>query len=154
MSETFLYETEIHPDWIDYNGHMRDAFYGLVFSFAVDSFQDEVGFDEAYRKQTGCTIYLLEEHKYYLKEVKVGDRVRVETVVLGSDQKRFHLYLQMIHNGEPVAICEFMLLHVNQHPTPHAEAMPSEIADRLARAKAAAIQDIPFRSRLMALKQR
>ena len=38
----FLYQTQVLPDWIDYNGHMQDAFYGLVFSYAVDAFQDWV----------------------------------------------------------------------------------------------------------------
>ncbi|EEE35651.1 conserved hypothetical protein [Rhodobacteraceae bacterium KLH11] len=28
------------PEWIDYNGHMQDAYYGLVFSYAVDAMQD------------------------------------------------------------------------------------------------------------------
>ncbi|WP_428400351.1 hypothetical protein [Mameliella sp.] len=37
---------------------MRDSSYGLVFSLAVDVFQDEVGFDETYRRTTGCTIYV------------------------------------------------------------------------------------------------
>lgn len=60
------------PEWIDYNGHMQDAYYGLVFSQAVDALQDDVGFDQAYRQKTGCTIYLLEEHKFFLSEVKKG----------------------------------------------------------------------------------
>ncbi|MCV2869292.1 hypothetical protein OEW28_11720 [Defluviimonas sp. WL0002] len=57
MTRTFHYRTSVRPEWIDYNGHMQDAYYGLVFSHAVDAFQDEVGFDAAYRKATGCTTY-------------------------------------------------------------------------------------------------
>lgn len=85
MSRVFHFETEIIEAWIDYNGHMRDSYFGLVFSLAVDAVQDEIGFDEAYRKATGCTIYLLEDHKFFLKEVKLGATVRVETRVLGCD---------------------------------------------------------------------
>ena len=110
MSEIFTYQTSVVPDWIDYNGHMRDAFYGLIFSYAVDSMQDDVGFDEAYRTRTGCTIYLLEDHKFFLREVKVGATVNVETVVISSDEKRFHLHLTMTENGETVAVCEAMEL--------------------------------------------
>lgn len=153
MSEIFVYETKVHADWIDYNGHMRDAFYGLVFSYAVDALQDEIGFDKAYRERTGCTIYLLEDHKYYLKEVKLEAQLRVETVVLVSDAKRFHLHLRMIHDGADVAICEFMELHVQKHPTPHASPMPESIARRLEDARHHNPDQLKRRSREIALKR-
>ena len=69
----FSFQTTVKPEWIDYNGHMQDAFYGLVFSYAVDALQDDVGFDRKYREETGNTIYLVEEHKFFLNEVKEGD---------------------------------------------------------------------------------
>lgn len=153
MSETFIYETTVISDWIDYNGHMQDAYYGLIFSFAVDAVQDAIGFDAAYRKRTGCTIYLLEDHKFFLKEVKIGAELRIETVVLDSDDKRFHLHLTMLHDGTPVAISETMELHVNQHPTPHAEAMPTEIAERLAAARVTDPDALKPRSRRMMLRR-
>ena len=131
----FTYETTVVPDWIDYNGHMRDAYYGLIFSLAVDALQDEIGFDEDYRARTGCTIYLVEDHKYYLQEVKVGERVRVDTVILDSDEKRFHLHMQMMNSSRTVAVGEFMELHVCQRPTPHAVPMPERIAALLSSAR-------------------
>lgn len=153
MSETFVYEPTVIPNWIDYNGHMRDAYYGLIFSLAVDAMQDEVGFDEAYRNSTGCTIYLLEDHKYFLKEVGPGVRLPIETVVLGTDNKRFHLHLRMLHEGTAVAIGEFLELHVNQHPEPHATPMPDEIAQRLMKAQFSKKGLIEFRSREMNLRR-
>ncbi len=30
MTEFPLYRTRIEPAWIDYNGHLRDAYYGLI----------------------------------------------------------------------------------------------------------------------------
>lgn len=137
---TFRYETTIRDDWIDYNGHMQDAYYGLVFSHAVDALQDEVGFDADYRARTGCTIYLLEDHTFYLQEVKSGDRVRVDTVVLGCDEKRFHLHMTMSQDGKPVAVGEFMEMHVSQHPKPHGTAMPTEMLERLKAACASETQ--------------
>ncbi len=56
MTEIFRFQTTVRPEWIDYNGHMQDAYYGLIFSYAVDGFQDAVGFDRAYRERTGCTV--------------------------------------------------------------------------------------------------
>lgn len=153
MSRVFRFEQTILRDWIDYNGHMRDSYFGLVFSLAVDALQDEIGFDEAYRVRTGCTIYLLEDHKYYLRELKEGALVQVETRVLDCDDKRFHLHMSMRHAGEVAAIGEFVELHVQQHPEPRAVSMPEEISARLreARAGEAEITRLKFRSRPMGL---
>ncbi len=127
----FEFATTVKPEWIDYNGHMRDSNYALVFSLAVDALQDEVGLDTTYRERTGCTIYVLEDHKFYLKEVKQGDQLRVLTHVLGVDDKRFHLYMIMKRGQVEVCIGEFMELHVQQHPSPHGTPMPREIRKRL-----------------------
>ena len=127
----FLFETTVQPDWIDYNGHMRDSYYGLVFSLAVDALQDKVGFDAAYRKKTSCTIYLLEDHKFYLREVHEGDRLVVSTRVLAVDVKRFHLHMVMTKDTDEICVGEFMEMHVQQKPKPHAIPMPNEIRLRL-----------------------
>lgn len=143
MSRTFTFGTTILPDWIDYNGHMRDSYFGLVFSLAVDALQDKVGFDKAYRQFTGCTIYLLEDHKTFLKEVKAGALVRVESHVLACDRKRFHLYMQMFDGEVPAAVGEFMELHVAQRPEPRAAAMPEDI---LATLEAACLSPVQARN--------
>ena len=48
-----LYATAVASDWIDYNGHMNDAAYALVFSRSVDALMDRIGLDAAARKRTG-----------------------------------------------------------------------------------------------------
>ncbi len=30
------YHDTVRAEWVDYNGHLRDAFYMLIFSFATD----------------------------------------------------------------------------------------------------------------------
>ena len=127
----FEYTTTVKPEWIDYNGHMQDAYYSLVFSYAVDAFQDWVGFDAAYRKATDCTIYLVEEHKYFLREVKESDPLAVQISVLGVSQKVFHLHCVMQSGGHDVAISELMEMHVCQKPTPKGAPIPLDIAARL-----------------------
>ena len=64
------------PEWIDYNGHLRDAYYVLVLSYAVDDVMDHLGLDAAYRERTHCTLYTLELHMHYLHEVKSTDELR------------------------------------------------------------------------------
>ncbi len=149
----FTFETTVKPEWIDYNGHMQDAYYGLVFSYAVDAMQDEVGFDAEYRARTGCTIYLLEDHKFYLREVKEADYLRIETRILSCDEKRFHLHMQMLNGSGLVAVGEFMELHVRQKPNPQAAPIPDEILLRLQSATLSSVDaaQLKHRSRLMTL---
>lgn len=153
MHDAFVYETQVDPVWIDYNGHMRDAYYGLVFSHAAEAVQVEIGLGKAYCERTGCSVYLLEEHKFFLKEVKPGASIRVETVVLDADAKRYQLYMRMISDGVDVAISELMELHVAQHPKPHATEMPSAVVTRLQLAclSKRAVEDLDIRSRRLAL---
>lgn len=127
----FLFETKVQPDWVDYNGHMRDAYYGLVFSFAVDSFMDAVGLDKDYRAQTKATLYTVEDHRVYLAEVKEGEPLQVETFVLDSDKKRIHLYQRLQSNNKKASVCESLQLHVSQATVVQAAEMPSNVQEIL-----------------------
>ncbi|MFM0737300.1 thioesterase family protein [Paraburkholderia xenovorans] len=109
------YRDTVRADWVDYNGHLRDAFYMLIFSFATDSLIDQIGLPDAVRKARHRSIYTLEAHLNYLHEIKEGSQVRVDMRVIAHDAKRFHLYLEMFADdgAEPVAAGEQMLLHVD-----------------------------------------
>lgn len=110
-----IYHDTVRPEWVDYNGHLRDAFYLLIFSFATDALMDYIGLNEAGRTRTHSSIYTLESHINYLQEVKVGATVQVTTQLVGHDAKRLHIYHAMLLPGmaEPVAVSEQMLLHVD-----------------------------------------
>ncbi|MDU8929716.1 thioesterase family protein [Alisedimentitalea sp. MJ-SS2] len=154
MPTPFIFETTVDPEWIDYNGHMRDIYYGMVFSLAAEAVQTEIGLGEAYCNRTGCSVYLLEDHKYFLKEVKAGAPLRVEISVLSCDDKRYHLYMRMVSDGAEAAISELMELHVSQHPKPHATEMPPEVVDKL-RSVCLSNEDaraLRYRSRSLALR--
>ena len=110
-----VYHDVVRAEWVDYNGHLRDAFYMLIFSFATDALIDQIGLDDAVRKARGRSIYTLEAHINYLHEIKEGTKVQVDMRLLAHDAKRMHLYLEMFANDgdEPVAAGEQMLLHVD-----------------------------------------
>jgi acyl-CoA thioester hydrolase len=109
------YHDTVRAEWVDYNGHMRDASYMLIFSFATDALIDLIGLPDAERKKRDRSIFTLEAHVNYLREIKQGAQVRIDTRVLGHDTKRLHLYLEMFsgNEAEPVAASEQMLLHVD-----------------------------------------
>jgi acyl-CoA thioester hydrolase len=128
------------PEWIDYNGHVRDAYYGLIASSACDALMDRIGVDAAYRKRTRCTLYTLEMHVHYLSEVKQSERLVVEVTILGSDAKRLHagFTLRRASAGQVAATVEFMLLHVRQGDTPGSAPFPPEVAAAIAALESAA----------------
>lgn len=140
MTELSAYRATIESAWIDYNGHVRDAYYGLVASYAVDQVMDELRLDAAYRERTHCTLYTVELHLHYLHEVKSSDGLAVISSVLDCDRKRIHLgcRFQCPRVSEPVAIADMMLLHVRQGDKPGVAAFPDDIAAKLEALKVSA----------------
>lgn len=115
MPALITYQTQVPADWVDYNGHLRDAFYLLIFSYATDAFMDRIGLDSDNRSASGHSLFTLECHLNYLHEVKLGTQVWVQSQVIGFDHKRLHLYHSLHREGfdEALAASEQMLLHVD-----------------------------------------
>lgn len=115
MPALITYETPVQADWVDYNGHLRDAFYLLIFSYATDAFMDRIGLDSDNRSASGHSLFTLECHLNYLHEVKLGTPVWVQSQVVGFDRKRLHLYHSLHRAGfdEALAASEQMLVHVD-----------------------------------------
>jgi acyl-CoA thioester hydrolase len=135
-----IYRSAVRPEWIDYNGHVRDAYYGLIASEATDALMDRLGLDAAYRTRTAATLYTVEMHVHFLEEVKQTDTVEVGVHILGFDEKRIHAAFDIARSGTPkaAAMVEMMLLHVRQEPGRAATApFPPAIASRLAQLHAA-----------------
>lgn len=130
-----VFETKIASEWIDYNAHLRDAYYSLIFSLAADALMNRIGLDEAYRARTRNTLYTLEMHIHYLHEVKDTDVVEVSVRLLGTDRKRIHAAFDMYCSryADPVSTAEMMLLHVHQGDEPRSEAFPPEVIQALAK---------------------
>ena len=105
----------VRPEWADYNNHLNDAFYLVIFSHATDAMMDQIGLDAAERERTKHSLFTAELHLNYLKEVKVGTEVRVETTFLGHDAKRLHIFHTMYRadEAEPVATNEQMQLSMD-----------------------------------------
>jgi acyl-CoA thioester hydrolase len=135
-----IYETAIQPEWIDYNGHLRDAYYVVILSLAADALMDRIGLDAGYRARTHCTLYTLEMHVHYLREVKQSDTVLVRLRVLGADHKRLHAAFELSRSAaEPAAAtAELMLLHVRQDGEAVSTApFPTEVSAAIAELAAA-----------------
>lgn len=152
------YATEVREEWIDYNGHLSEAYYVLVFGFATDQAMEVFGMDAAYRERTGSSLYTVEAHVRYLQEVALGARLRVRTVIAGSTEKKLHLAHEMYAHqvdegagaqgaraqgtgvgdtgaggaGTLVATEEILGLHVGGDPA-GVQPFPAEVSELIAR---------------------
>jgi len=105
----------VRSEWIDYNGHMNVAYYVLAFDNATDTFFEAMDFGESWRRRSGRSFFAVEGHIRYLGELKLGERLAVETVVLAADSKRIHYFHSMRNaaTGAIAATVEFLSLHVD-----------------------------------------
>lgn len=109
------YRAAVAPEWIDYNGHMNVAYYVLAFDRATDHLLDYLGIGENYRRTANCSIFVLEAHVTYERELRAGDTFAIDTRLIDADRKRLHLFHAMTTPGSdaPAATIEVMALHVD-----------------------------------------
>ncbi len=110
-----LHRARVLPGWIDYNGHMNVAYYLLAFDHATDAVLDRFGVGKAYVQSENRSLFVVDAHLTYAREVREGDPLRFASRVMGMDGKRLHLFHEMFHGDEGwlAATAEFMLLHVD-----------------------------------------
>lgn len=106
---------EIEDGWVDYNGHLNQAYYGVIFDRAIDSALSPVGLGPEYIAQRNCSYMTVESHTCFVREVLRTDKVRVVTRILEVDDKRLHSYseLRHAHEGWLAATVECMFLHID-----------------------------------------
>jgi acyl-CoA thioester hydrolase len=109
------FEGEVLPEWIDWNGHMNLAYYVVLFDRATDLLFDELGLGLDYRRKDEKGTFVVETHNLYERELLVGERVRIATQILGSDDKRLYVGHEMfrVRDSERSATQELMFLHID-----------------------------------------
>ncbi len=129
-----LYSGRVEPSWIDYNGHMNVAYYHLAFDRATDSFLRRIGLGEEYVEREKGSMFALEDHLVYLKELREGEPFRVTLQLLDFDDKRLHYFLRMLHGerGFLAATCEHLSIFVDMRERRSAP-IPSHMMEALKR---------------------
>jgi len=98
--------------WVDYNGHMNEAFYLTAFSNACDQLLAWAGMDAACVAQ-GHSVFTVETHIRHLDEVNIGDTIRVEARVIEGGGKKFHIWQELFVGDRLCATGEQLLLHMD-----------------------------------------
>ncbi len=128
-----LHRETVRREWLDYNAHMNVAYYVLAFDHATDAFMDHVGLGRGYTETAGGSIFILEAHIAYLREVVENDPLRFATHLIDFDEKRIHYAHAMFHDTKNyhAATNELVLLHVDLAKR-RAAPMPASVLERLA----------------------
>lgn len=129
-----VWREPVQDAWIDYNGHLSEPYYVLVFGHATDNVMDAVGIDAAYRDANDASLYTLEAHVRYLDEVSPGAELEVRSSVIGATGKLLWIWHELWVDGRLRATEEILGVHVAGG---RSTAFPEEIA---ARALAACVE--------------
>ncbi len=126
-----LHQSLVLPQWVDYNGHMTESCYLLVFGDNADAFFRFLGVDDAYR-DAGHSLYTVETHLHHRREVGEGEPLALSLQLLDHDHKRLHIFHEMRHGrtGDLVATAEQMLVHVDMLRGRSTE-LPTHLVERL-----------------------
>jgi acyl-CoA thioester hydrolase len=111
-----LWEGEVLAEWVDANRHMNDGFYAVAFGEASWRVQDHLGLHAEYRARTGGTLYSVEAHLTWDRELSLGQRLHIESLLLGVDAKRLRVFHRLFATDEgcSAATMDVMMLHVVQ----------------------------------------
>ncbi|MDK3017049.1 carnitine 3-dehydrogenase [Pseudodonghicola flavimaris] len=99
--------------WTDYNGHMNEAAYLELGTWATDGLMQRVGADADYIA-SGKSYFTVDTRVRYLDEVHLGDLLTVTTQVLEGAGKKMHLFHRAWRSdGGLAATIETLLLHTD-----------------------------------------
>jgi acyl-CoA thioester hydrolase len=123
---------QVEPQWIDYNGHLNMAYYNVLFDRGIDQLWFELGIGPDYLKTRNGSTFTAECHVRYLREIHLGDPVRISVFLLEADDKRIHTFEELRHatEGWLSATAESMSLHVDMTARKTAP-FPPDIAARI-----------------------
>jgi acyl-CoA thioester hydrolase len=125
-----LHRTTVGEALTDYNGHLSESSFLLVFGDSADAFFRFLGIDEDYRA-AGHSLFTVQTHMHHRAEATAGDALELSLRVLDADERRLHVYHEMSGpTGRLLAAAEQLLVHVDTGAGRSTE-MPSWLGDRV-----------------------
>lgn len=107
----YQYQTKVQVEWVDHNDHMNDAAYNRVFSDATDGWLAYLGLDKSTIENLSYTVFTLENHVMFLKELKIHDHLTVNVSLIDYDDKRVHAFMTLLNeHDKKCATYEVMLM--------------------------------------------
>ncbi len=126
-TDPVVWREPVEDAWIDYNGHLSEPYYVLVFGHATDAVMDAVGLGPAHREAHDASLYTVEAHVRYLAEVAAGSDLEVRSSVIGVTRKLLWIWHELRVAGRLRATEEVLGVHVvGGSPAP----FPGDVAAR------------------------
>jgi len=129
-----IWREPVRDEWIDYNGHLSEAYYVLVFGHATDVVMDAVGLGPDYREAAQASLYTVEAHLRYLAEVSGGTELEVRSSVIGATDKLLWIWHELWVEGRLRATEEILGVHVDT-ASGRSTGFPEQIAERITAAR-------------------
>jgi acyl-CoA thioester hydrolase len=132
-SRVVSWQEPVQPAWIDYNGHLSEAYYVLVLGHGTDAVLAAVGLGEGYRESRGASLFTVEAHVRYLDQVTGSAALEVRSRVIGVGAKTLHVWHELWVDERLRATEEVLGVHVDL-ASGRATALPAEVvaaAERL-----------------------
>lgn len=122
----------VEDAWIDLNGHLNMAYYGVLFDRTADDVFEVFGMGPGYLERTNCSTFMLEAKFTYLRELHAGDEVTSTLQVRDVSDKCLH-YFQELHHAEDgwtSAVMESLVIHIDmstRKPAPFADDVQQQL---------------------------
>jgi acyl-CoA thioester hydrolase len=126
-----VWREPVRDEWIDYNGHLSEAYYVLAFGHATDAVMDSVGLGPEYRDASAASLYTVEAHLRYLAEVPRGAGLEVRSAVIGATDKLLWIWHEMWVEDRLRATEEVLGVHVDTR-SGRSAPFPADVAERIA----------------------
>ena len=107
-----VWREPVQDAWVDYNGHLSEAYYVLVLGHATDAVMEAVGLGPDYRATEDASLYTVEAHVRYLEEVPAGSELEVRSSVIGVAPKLLWIWHELRVEGRLRATEEVLGVHV------------------------------------------
>jgi acyl-CoA thioester hydrolase len=107
-----VWREPVQDAWIDYNGHLSEAYYVLVLGHATDAVMDALGLGPDYRSAHDASLYTVEAHVRYLDEVSAGSDLEVRSSIVGVTPKLLWIWHELWADGRLRATEEVLGVHV------------------------------------------
>lgn len=120
------------PEWEDVNGHVNVARYYDLHLRGAEAALRALGVDDAYRAETGWSVFSVEQHLRFLGEVHVGHEVSVHLRWVARGDKVMHAISFVVDRttGRVANSLEVLEAHVDL-TTRRACAWAPTIAERI-----------------------
>ena len=126
-AETVVWREPVQDAWIDYNGHLSEAYYVLVLGHATDEVMDRIGLGPDHRAAHDASLYTVEAHIRYLDEISSRADLEVRSSVIGVTAKLLWIWHELWADGRLRATEEILGVHVQGGAS---APFPAEVAAR------------------------